>query len=181
MIQMFFCLGNPGYDNTPHNLGFMLADAIIKNFAPLRYKTRKQECFTFKHSNQSIVISKPLTYMNLSGEAVKEMYNASKMQIDDFINSIFIVFDDADLLMHNIKLKEGYGSGGHNGIRSINETLAILARRKNIITKRIAIGCRNDVRDKTPLGEYVLKAMKKDDCMLWSEKFQTWIDNFFGK
>lgn len=124
------------------------------------------------------MVSKPQTYINLSGNAVEEMFFIKEIDPERFISNIFIVYDDADLPMHQIRIKNGYGSGGHNGLRDINIALSKIRKKNNVESKKIALGCNNSARKRIKLNDYVLKVMSKADLDLWQKNLQAWIPAF---
>ncbi len=124
-------LGNPGksYENNRHNIGFMLIDAILNNI----YKQQFSEKFNglmqiieiakidlIKSSNiqnvKHLIMFKPLTYMNNSGLAISKLVNFYKLSI----NNVIVIHDDLDLELGRLKVKLGGGSGGHNGLKSMD-------------------------------------------------------------
>ncbi len=113
-------LGNPGikYSKNRHNVGFKLVDKIIKRFLLTKVKDDKiKQLFNGKINGHKVFVLKPLTFMNLSGKVISEILNFYKIGI----NNTFVVHDDLDLKLAKIKLKKGGGSGGHNGLESIDE------------------------------------------------------------
>ena len=114
-MKLIVGLGNPEkkYDNTRHNIGFMVLDYYLNNvnwqekFNALYYKTLI--------NNETVMFIKPLTYMNLSGQAVREYVNYFNIDIKD----ILVIQDDLDEEIGCFKLKTNSSSGGHNGIKSI--------------------------------------------------------------
>lgn len=112
-------LGNPGeaYQNHRHNIGFMAVDAIADahGFSPARAKFRGQvREGTIK--GQKTLILKPMTYMNESGTAVQEAVAFHKIPID----RLWVIYDEIDLAAGKVKVKQGGGNAGHNGLRSIS-------------------------------------------------------------
>jgi peptidyl-tRNA hydrolase, PTH1 family len=112
-------LGNPGeaYQNHRHNIGFMAVDAIADahGFSPARAKFRGQvREGTIK--GQKTLILKPMTYMNDSGTAVQEAVAFHKIPID----RLWVIYDELDLAAGKVKVKQGGGNAGHNGLRSIS-------------------------------------------------------------
>lgn len=112
---LFVGLGNPTnqYQNTRHNFGFMVLDELIKSHETTSISKPKFKGELFK-SNSSLFL-KPTTYMNLSGEsvvAVSEFYKPEK---------IIVLHDDLDIPLGSIRFKNGGSSGGHNGLKSIDE------------------------------------------------------------
>lgn len=114
-MKLIIGLGNPGlkYKKTRHNLGFMAIDNYLKNIKWL--SANKANYYKTKINNVDVIFVKPLTYMNLSGEAVLFFVNYYKISIND----ILIIHDDLDIPFGDYKLKRNSGSGGHNGIKSI--------------------------------------------------------------
>ncbi len=108
-------LGNPGteYDATRHNVGFMAADAIAAHHALPAWKKKFKGLMT---ASPDFVLLKPHTFMNLSGESVGEAMHFHKLTPDNVI----VFHDDLDLLPGQVKIKQGGGSGGHNGLKSID-------------------------------------------------------------
>ncbi|MDD2400887.1 MAG: aminoacyl-tRNA hydrolase [Clostridia bacterium] len=121
-MKLIVGLGNPGdeYKKTRHNIGFMVLDALT---ACYRIDKEKKQCKALlgqgNIEGQKIMIAKPQTYMNNSGEAVLEILNYYKNAFDDFI----IIHDDLDMDCGRIRFKRGGGSGGHNGLKSITKML----------------------------------------------------------
>ncbi len=113
-------LGNPGkeYINTRHNIGFKLIDKLLSyyNFTPFK-KDKKKEIFKGDIDNNSCLLMKPLNFMNLSGQPIREVINFYKIEK----SKIFVIHDDLDLELGKVKVKLGGGNGGHNGLVSIDE------------------------------------------------------------
>lgn len=111
-------LGNPGrgYERTRHNVGFLVADELARRFGVSAWKTEfksyKAEAY---FNNEKIVLLKPLTYMNLSGEALREVVKYYKINIENVI----VVHDELDLRFGRVKVKSGGGSAGNKGVQSI--------------------------------------------------------------
>jgi peptidyl-tRNA hydrolase, PTH1 family len=112
-------LGNPGpkYENNRHNVGFMAADAIARrhSFSPW---TRKFQGLIAEGSlgGERVLLIKPQTFMNLSGQAVGEAMRFYKLAAQDLI----VLYDELDLAPGKVRVKTGGGAGGHNGIRSLD-------------------------------------------------------------
>ena len=117
-MKLFVGLGNPGerYKLTRHNVGFMVLDKLIQK-STVEGWDKKFDSFFNKIiiDQKSIILLKPLTFMNVSGHAVQKVKNF--YDIDP--NNIVIIHDDIDLELGKIKLKKGGGDGGHNGLKSI--------------------------------------------------------------
>ena len=120
-MKLIIGLGNPGkkYENTRHNFGFSVVDEIVFNYN-VQYKNKFNSlCAEFVIGNEKIIVIKPQTFMNLSGEVVKKFIDF----FDISFNDMLVVFDDTDLNFGKIRLKMKSGSGGHNGIKSIINNL----------------------------------------------------------
>lgn len=122
MERLIVGLGNPGpeYEDTRHNLGFRVIDALChKHKIQLdrwRYHARWGEG---RIGRYPVVLAKPLTFMNLSGQAVKPLLKGLKKGPEDLI----VIHDDIDLALGRIKIKSSGGDAGHKGIRSILDEL----------------------------------------------------------
>ena len=115
-------LGNPGkgYINTRHNIGFNLVDKLesFYNFETFKKDTKK-EILKGIIANNSCLLMKPLNFMNLSGQPIREVMSFYKIEK----NKIFIIHDDLDLELGKVKIKLGGGNGGHNGLSNIDEMI----------------------------------------------------------
>lgn len=120
---LLVCLGNPGdkYDGTRHNVGFAVADELGErsNKAIQRLKFRALTD-TLDLGGQKVLVMKPVTYMNLSGEAVRQAADFYKIAP----NHVLVVADDVSLPVGKLRLRAGGSAGGHNGLKSIIEQLA---------------------------------------------------------
>ena len=116
-------LGNPGseYKNTRHNVGFMAIDAIALkyNFSWQNNSKMMGEISSGFIGAQKIILLKPMTFMNLSGQSVSLVKNYYKLETAQ----IFVIQDEIDISTGVIKYKVGGGSGGHNGIKSLDSTV----------------------------------------------------------
>lgn len=116
------CLGNPGdrYDGTRHNLGFALGDALVAS-AGGKW-SRPQESFRWSHvriAGRDVIVVQPLTYMNLSGEALEDLAAVEPVRPADTL----VVCDDIALPLGLIRLRKKGSDGGHNGLSSVIESL----------------------------------------------------------
>ncbi len=144
-------LGNPGkqYIHTRHNIGFVAVNFLAEEFNCPKFKLQnkfKAEISLGKYDNQQIILAKPQTYMNNSGQAVQLLKNYFKIQLEKLI----IIHDEIDLPLERIKIKNKGSSAGHNGIKSIIEYLA------SDKFWRIRIGVSNKQREKMPADKFVL-------------------------
>ena len=124
-------LGNPGkkYQNTRHNVGFDLADAIIKKYNfKLDKKDKTKKIYKGPIKKINCLFCKPQTYMNVSGSPIKEIVNFFKIPK----SKILIIHDDLDLVVGKVKIKIGGGNGGHNGLFSIDESIGRYYKRLRI-------------------------------------------------
>ena len=133
-------LGNPGmkYKNTYHNVGFNLVDALAKT---LKVKFDKAECESktarAKIAGQDVVLAKPQTYMNNSGVAVKKLVKHYGV---DETTELIVCYDDIDLPLGTVRVRESGSAGTHNGMRSIVAELGTQDfRRLRIGTKTEAL------------------------------------------
>ena len=144
-MKLIVGLGNPGkeYEKTRHNVGFMCVDNYVDN---LSWKEKFNALYTeFMIDGEKVLFLKPLTYMNLSGQAVKCFVDYFKVEISDLL----IIQDDLDLPVGDIRLKVNSSAGGHNGIKSIISELNSdkfarlkigIANNKNYDTKDYVLG-----------------------------------------
>lgn len=153
-IYLFVGLGNIGaqLDKTHHNFGFMCVDKIIDKFNFSNHEVKfKADLYTGIIDGKKVIIAKPRTYMNSSGIAVAQIKNFYKIHIEN----IFVFHDDLDLEFCRVKVKLGGGSGGHNGIKSIDENIG-----KNYNRIRLGIG-RPEHKD--DVINFVLKKFNSDE------------------
>ena len=118
MDWLLACLGNPGreYEGTRHNIGFMAADELARRegvkINKLRYRALAGEIRT---GGQRVLVIKPQTYMNLSGEAVKLAGGFYKIPQD----RVLVISDDVALPLGKLRIRAGGSAGGHNGLKNI--------------------------------------------------------------
>lgn len=111
-------LGNPGkeYVNTRHNIGFRVIERLSElHNIPLNQKKHKAILGSGYIEGQKVILAQPQTYMNLSGESVREIADFYKIEPEDMI----IIFDDISLDVGQLRLRKKGSAGGHNGIKSI--------------------------------------------------------------
>ncbi len=113
-------LGNPGekFAHTPHNAGFLVVDKLVASYElPVTsYPRLKSELAETKLTGKKIVFAKPQTFMNKSGEAVKLLVTSYKLQAT---SSLWVIHDDIDLELGQIKIVRNRGSAGHKGVEDI--------------------------------------------------------------
>lgn len=115
-------LGNPGkeYDRTRHNIGFEIIDYIADKYNidinRTKFKGIYGEGFI---EREKVILLKPQTYMNLSGDSIREFMNFYKLEAEDMV----VIYDDISLDIGKIRIREKGSAGGHNGIKSIISNL----------------------------------------------------------
>jgi PTH1 family peptidyl-tRNA hydrolase len=113
-------LGNPGtqYANNRHNVGFQIVDAIQQTYRFPDFTSKFQGLVTTGQiGSEKVILLKPLTYMNLSGQSVGECMRFYKIPADHVI----VFYDEIDLVLGKVKVKQGGSAAGHNGIKSLDQ------------------------------------------------------------
>ena len=149
-------LGNPDkkYEGTRHNIGFDAIDALSRKYnIPVKEKKHKALVGTGAIEGCRVMLVKPLTYMNLSGESVGEIMNFYKLDPEE---ELLVIFDDISLAPGNIRIRKKGSAGGHNGIKSI------IAHTGTMNFKRIKIGVGEKPKD-WDLADYVLGRFDASD------------------
>lgn len=144
-------LGNPGkeYENTRHNVGFMVVDKLAKSLG-LNFRDHKKTESSLAE-NPQIILAKPATFMNNSGRAVKRLID----YFDIPYENLLVIYDDVDIELGVIRQRKAGSSAGHNGIQSILENLGTEE------VARIRIGIGRDDRIET--SDYVLGKIKAQE------------------
>ncbi len=161
-MKLIVGLGNPGieYEKTRHNAGFLLIDRLCEK---LSLELDKSKCRArygiFRYKGDRIIIAKPQTYMNLSGEAVVSLMHFYDIDVSDLI----VVHDDLDLPVGKLRLRRQGSSGGQKGMGNI---IQLLGTSK---IDRIRIGISNDKKIDTK--DYVLSSFSKEDEKILDEVF----------
>ena len=157
-MQLWVGLGNPGaqYALHRHNVGFMAADAIAaaRGFGPWQKKFRSLVTEGRLGSNRILLI-KPQTFMNDSGDAVQQALRFYKLQVE----ALTVFHDELDLAPFKVKVRTGGGLAGHNGLRSINASLGPDFRRVRIGIGHPGPG-RKDLVTQHVLGNYAKSEME---------------------
>ncbi len=151
LLKLVVGLGNPGrkYEKNRHNVGFMAVDYFARlHNIELNIKKKKALFGRGYCNGEEVVLLKPQTFMNLSGEAV--LYLASFLKIKS--QNIIVIADDSDLPFGMIRIRRSGGSGGHNGIKSLIFSL----KTSDFPRIRIGIG-RPDPESGVDLSDYVLQ------------------------
>lgn len=151
-MMLFVGLGNPGsqYEKNRHNVGFMAVSRIVENhnFSPWKNKFQGSISNGLLR-NQKIIILKPNTFMNLSGQSVGEVIRFYKIPS----SKVIVFHDEIDFPLGKLKFKSGGGHAGHNGLRSISEHIG-----SDYIRIRIGVG---HPGNKNAVANYVLGDFSK--------------------
>ena len=153
-MRLIVGLGNPGkeYENTRHNAGFKFIDKFAKSKNLEFNKEKFNGLYTeFNYKDEKIILLKPQKYMNLSGEVVIKFKDFFKINLED----ILIICDDLDTELGKIKIKYKGSSGGHNGLKNIENHL------HSNEYKRIKIGISSNKNHNKI--DYVIGKMPKED------------------
>ena len=157
-------LGNPGnrYRATRHNIGFMVLEKLAAKLeVDLRQKSFNALWGKGKIASKNVILAMPQTYMNLSGNAVRQLHAFFKTEISNLI----VIHDDLDLSFGSVRLKTGGGNAGHKGLASIEENLG------SSEFMRIRLGIGKPV-DKSRIEGYVLEPFGKEELSVLPEIIQ---------
>ncbi len=164
-MKIIVGLGNPDdkYKNTFHNLGFMVADKLANSLG-LEFSKKKFNALVAETiiKGEKVLIVKPLTYMNLSGESVREFVNFYKIDTKDLL----VVYDDFDLSKGSVRIREKGSAGTHNGMRNIIKEI------QNENFPRIRLGFKPE-KMVMPLIDLVLSGIREEDRELFSCAIET--------
>ena len=155
-------LGNPGkkYENTRHNVGFMAIDALAEKYGiSISEKKHKALCGSGVIEGMKVLLVKPQTYMNLSGESVAEVLNFYKLDPEE---EMLVIYDDISLAPGNIRIRKKGSAGGHNGIKS----LIAHAGTQGFMRIKIGVGEKPSGWD---LADYVLGHFSEEDTVKLKE------------
>ena len=170
-MKLIVGLGNPGkeYENTRHNLGYLFIDYYLnKKGINLEWKEKFNGLYLDTViAGEKIIFMKPLTYMNLSGEAVRKYLDYFKIDVSDLL----VVVDDLDLRVGNYKIKNNGSSGGHNGLKNIELNIGT----QNY--KRFRIGISNTTYD---VKDYVLGKISVKDYYDVFDILSDVLDRFYN-
>lgn len=158
-------LGNPTdeYRGTRHNVGFDVIDAIADKYN-ISVNERKSRAFCGKGviAGQKVILAKPQTYMNLSGESVRGLVDYYKV---DEESELLIIFDDVSLDVGQLRIRKKGSAGGHNGIKSIIQHLG------TTVFRRIKIGV-GEKPQNYDLADYVLGHFSKEEKEKMADGYQ---------
>ena len=154
-IYLIVGLGNPGreYHNTRHNMGFMAVDSITQKWGISNMKVQSKAIInTGNLSGRKVILAKPQTYMNLSGQAVSGLINFYKIPLDHLL----VINDDIDIPFGTIRIRPGGGSAGQKGVGSIIERLGT----QEFARMRLGVG---RPPGQMSSADYVLQPFAKDE------------------
>jgi len=165
-MKLVVGLGNPGkkYANTRHNIGFMVVDHLLEEISTNNISNfSKWNAYLSEvhYGGEKLLIVKPLTYMNLSGEAIRPILDFYKMSVDDLI----VVYDDLDLPLGKLRFREKGSAGGHNGIKSIIQHIGTDQ------FKRIKVGIDRPVE--RTIVDYVLSTFTSEEAAIMNQSIET--------
>lgn len=182
-------LGNPGkqYEHTRHNIGFDVMDAIADKYnISISEKKHKALCGKGVIEGQKVVLAKPQTFMNLSGESVVELLNYYKLDPE---SEMLVIFDDISLAPGGLRIRKKGSAGGHNGIKNI----IALTGTQNFMRVKVGVGEKPkgwdladhvlghfDGEDRKKVEEAILDAVKATEMILQDEVDQA-MNDFNGK
>lgn len=178
-------LGNIGkeYEQTYHNVGFMVVDKLLEKLGKKTKETIcKADSISFFSGGEKIIIAKPTTFMNLSGEACLQLASYHHQKLEE----IMIIYDDIDLPCGDIRIRKSGSGGTHNGMKNI------VAKMNSVQIPRMRMGV-GQPEGQMPLAAYVLSKIagtnkdlldgsidKASDCLMELIKSQD-LDNIMNK
>ena len=153
-MKLIVGLGNVGkkYEQTRHNIGFEVIDYLLERHQFKLDKQKFRGAYTIESLfGEKVLFLEPLTFMNLSGEALRPLMDYYQIDVED----ILVLYDDLDLAQGHIRLRQKGSAGGHNGIKSIIQHLGTQQ------FKRIRIGI--DRSSRIPVVDYVLQKFSAEE------------------
>ena len=174
-MEIIVGLGNPGekYNKTRHNIGFMILDYLAKKSNLKWTENKKFQAMICKDNLSNIILLKPQTFMNNSGQSVERVMSYFKLlpkkflkieKNSDLSNILTVIHDDLDIELGQYKISIDSRSGGHKGVESIINYL----KTKNF--KRIRLGIKNKTisttQEKIPTEKFVLGRLKEDELKI---------------
>jgi peptidyl-tRNA hydrolase, PTH1 family len=157
-VKLIVGLGNPGreYRETRHNVGFMVVDEIARRYALSWAQAPSQVPDAFiakRYGTEPVLLAKPLTYMNLSGDAVAALMRYYEVPAEDSL----IVVDEADVPFGKLRARARGSAGGHNGLKSIIERLGTTE------FSRLRLGVGRGGDDRRKLSDHVLSIFERSE------------------
>lgn len=158
-MKLIVGLGNPGpqYERTRHNVGFRVVDRLAEKWG-FTWSERRARAILASGTvgTEKVVLAKPLTFMNLSGESVGELARWYKLSPED----ILVIYDELDLPTGRVRLRPGGNAAGHNGMRDI------IARLHTSDFPRLRVGIGRPKHGRVEGRDHVLSAANGDDALL---------------
>lgn len=156
-MKLIVGLGNPGkeYENTRHNLGFTAVDKLAQKYDgkfSLNKKFKAEICEVFV-DGEKVILAKPQTFMNKSGESVREIIGYFNISND----RVWVVYDDIDLEIGNVRVRKNGSSAGHKGVQSIIDNIGT----ENFV--RFRLGIKSEHCDFLSTEEIVLQRFCKEE------------------
>ena len=169
-MKLVVGLGNPGseYARSRHNVGWMIADAFAAKFR-IRVDKHQKDAMTGtgRVAGGAVLVAKPLTYMNNSGDAVKLLADAYTESLQDLI----VIYDEVDLPLGKLRIRERGSSGTHNGMRSVVASLASES------FPRLRFGVRGtNYAEAGRLRDYVLDDFEEDELPIVHRTIERAVD-----
>ena len=157
-------LGNPGktYANNRHNIGFMILESLEKFYDTPKFTKKFKSEYLKTNINENVVfLLKPMTYMNDSGIAVKEIKDFYNISVDN----IFVFHDEIDLNPGDVRVKKGGSHNGHNGLKSIDQFIGKNYNRVRMGVSRPSKLYENNINEN--VSNWVLSDFTLDDKTKW--------------
>jgi PTH1 family peptidyl-tRNA hydrolase len=172
-MKLIVGLGNPGaeYERSRHNIGWMVVDAFARKFR-IEISKHEKDAMTGEGrvAGGSVKVARPLTFMNLSGDAVKLLVNAYLDSTDDMTDELIVVYDDIDLPLARLRIRPSGSAGTHNGMRSIVDSLA------SERFPRLRFGVRGAEYPDGRLRDYVLDDFTAEEAPLVNRGIERAVD-----
>lgn len=154
-MKLIVGLGNPGakYAGTRHNAGFSVIDELAERYN-IKVDTSKHKALIGKGiiKGEKVILAMPQTFMNLSGESVRAIMDFYKLTVEDLI----VVYDDIDLDVGKLRIREKGSAGGHNGMKNI----ILHSGSQEFVRVRVGVGKKPEQMD---LADYVLSRFGKNE------------------
>ncbi len=164
-MKLIVGLGNPGkkYADTRHNIGFKVIERAAEKFSiSLNERKFKAEYGVGLVQGEKVLLCKPQTYMNLSGEAVRPLLDYYKIEMDQLL----VIYDDLDLPPGKLRLRQKGGAGGHNGMKSIIDHVG------SEQFKRIRFGIGRPSHPDMQVVDYVLGRFQPEERAIISQSIE---------
>ena len=172
-MKLIVGLGNPGkkYELTRHNAGFLAIDHFLKDKSPIACQSKFQvEICELHFGSTKVYFVKPQTFMNNSGRAILDLVQFYKVDAD---KDVLVIHDEADLPLGTIRLADNSSAAGHNGVKSIFETLGT----QNIHRIRIGVETRAS-RNDLPTDAFVLQNFTADELETLNKNMLPEVDRY---